>query len=88
MVHIMDVCKQKNIKLVMVTSPMFARCKETRTLAITDSLCKERGITYYSFLNNPAYEDGRLYSTSDHLNAAGAEMFSREIAHNLSKLTK
>lgn len=85
MVHIMDVCKQKNIALVVVTSPMFVRCKETITLAITDSLCRERGIAYYSFLNNPAYEDGRLYNTSDHLNAAGAEMFSREIAHKLKK---
>lgn len=83
MVHIMDVCKQKNIALVMVTSPMFAHCKKTRTLAITDSLCKERGIAYYSFLNNPAYEDGKLYSTSDHLNATGAKKFSRDIAHLL-----
>jgi len=83
MEHIIKVCRQKGIKLVMVTSPMFARCAETRTLAITDSLCRTNGIAYYSFLNLPKYEKGKLYSTSDHLNAKGAEIFSRDIAHRL-----
>lgn len=83
MVHIIDVCRKKGIRLTMVTSPMFAHCKETKTLSLTDSLCKKYKIKYYSFLNHPTYEDSKLYHTPDHLNATGAEIFSKHIAHLL-----
>lgn len=83
MVHIIHVCREKGIKLTMVTSPMFARCRTTQTLLLTDSLCNTYHIRYYSFLNEPAYEDNKLYHTSDHLNDKGAEIFSKHIAHLL-----
>lgn len=83
MIHIINKCQEKGIKLTMVTSPMFAHCQITRTLSLTDSLCQKHNIKYYSFLNNPAYEESKLYHTPDHLNETGAEIFSKHIAHIL-----
>lgn len=83
MVHIIKVCQEKGIKLTMVTSPMFAHCNMTKTLLLTDSLCNKYNIKYHSFLNSPTYENNELFHTTDHLNATGAEIFSRQIAHIL-----
>ena len=83
MVHIIEVCKTKQIMLTMVTSPMYADVVETKSLAITDSLCKRNNIPYYSFLNQTAYDNQKLFHTTDHLNSTGADRFSREIAHLL-----
>lgn len=88
MEHIIEICQQKGIQLVMITSPMFAHCEQTKTLAITDSLCKANGIEYISFLNSPEYENGKLFQTSDHLNAQGAEIFSKDVAHRIKNLFK
>lgn len=83
MVHIIDVCKAKRIVLTMVTSPMYADVAETKSLAITDSLCKRNNVPYYSFLNQAAYDDRKWFHTMDHLNAIGADKFSREIVYLL-----
>lgn len=79
--HIIEVCQAKDIKLVMVTSPMYAHAARTATLQRTEELCREYGIQYRSFLNSTGYQDNALFHTSDHLNATGADKFSREIAH-------
>ena len=83
MEHIIEVCKTKQIMLIMVTSPMYADVVETKSLVITDSLCKRNNIPYYSFLNQAAYDNQKLFHTTDHLNSTGADKFSREIAHLL-----
>ena len=83
MEYIIEVCKTKQIMLTMVTSPMYADVVETKSLVITDSLCKRNNIPYYSFLNQAVYDNQKLFHTIDHLNSTGADKFSREIAHLL-----
>lgn len=85
MEHIIEVCKAKQIVLTMVTSPMYADVVETKSLVITDSLCKQNNIPYYSFLNRTDYDNKQLFHTIDHLNAMGADKFSSEIAHLLKE---
>ena len=69
--------------LTMVTSPMYADVVETKSLVITDSLCKRNNIPYYSFLNQAVYDNQKLFDTIDQLNSTGADKFSREIAQLL-----
>ena len=83
MEYIIEVCKTKQIMLTMVTSPMYADVVETKSLVITDSLCKRNNIPYYSFLNQAVYDNQKLFHTIDHLNSTGADKFSREIAQLL-----
>lgn len=69
--------------LTMVTLPMYADMVEIKSLAIIDSLYKRNNIPYYSFLNQAAYDNQKLFHTTDHLNSTGADKFSSEIAHLL-----
>lgn len=60
MEYIIEVCKTKQIMLTMVTSPMYADVVETKSLVITDSLCKRNNIPYYSFLNQAVYDNPQI----------------------------
>lgn len=84
--HIIEVCQTKGIKLAMVTSPMYAHAAHTVTLQRTENLCKKYYIPYISFLNDSAYQDNKLFHTTDHLNAIGADKFSSEVAHWLKAI--
>lgn len=85
MIHIVNTCKDNHIRLVMVTSPFYGKFTSSKTLQITDSICKACDIPYCSFLNHPAFKDASLYATGDHLNEKGANLFSAMLAHWLRK---
>lgn len=76
MVHIVKTCKEHHIKLMMVTSPYYGKFTSSRTLEVTDSICRAYQIPYQSFLNCEAFHDGSLFSTGDHLNEQGANVFT------------
>lgn len=86
MMHITDVCRDNSICLVMVTSPYYGHFTSSKTLEVTDSICREYGIPYYSYLNDSVFKDRGLFFTADHLNEQGANIFSSKIAHQLSKI--
>ena len=83
MEHIIKQCNKHKIQLIMVTSPFYADYSQTRTIEITDSICKNNQIPYISFLNHPLFKNPSLYHTADHLNKTGAKLFSKIIAGNL-----
>ena len=80
MMHIVESCKRHGIQLVMVTSPYYGHFTSSRTLDVTDSICKANSIPYISFLNREEFKDAALFSTEDHLNESGANLFSSEVA--------
>lgn len=86
--HIVNVCKDNGIQLVMLTSPYYGRFISSKTLEVTDSICEAFGIPYYSYLNQKMFEDPTLFSTGDHLNEKGANIFSSMMAHELKKILK
>lgn len=77
---IIETCKAKNIKLLMVSSPMYAHAVHTATLQQTEDICQEFGISYISFLNMEEYQNNALFHTINHLNSTGAHQFSQEVA--------
>lgn len=80
MYEIIELCKEKGIELFMITSPYYIHFTYSETLNRVQAICAERHIPYVSYLNNPEYSDGKLYQTADHLNAEGADIFSRSVA--------
>lgn len=80
MEHIVEVCRRHGIRLMMVTSPLYGHFTLSRSLEVTESICRKNGIAYKSFLNNPAFVDASLFATGDHLNEIGADKFSKMVA--------
>lgn len=86
MLHIIDACRKKHIKLVMATSPFYAQYAPAPTIQATDSICKANGVAYRSWLNALDFNRAELYHTQDHLNGRGAEMYSKQVASWLKSL--
>ena len=80
MLHIVKTCKNHAIRLVMITSPYYGKFTTSKTLEITDSICKAYQIPYMSFLNDPLFNNVKLFSTGDHLNEQGADIFTSKVA--------
>ena len=81
---IIKLCKDKNIKLTIVTSPFYADYKkQTSTTLFVKQICEEEGIEYFNFLNDRDFNDISIFHTVDHLNAIGADRFTKKIAEKL-----
>lgn len=84
--NIIKLCKDKNIKLTVVTSPFYADYKkQTSTTLLVKEICEKEGIEYLNFLNNRDFDDISLYHTVDHLNADGANKFTKKLIEQLIK---
>lgn len=84
--RIIKLCKDKDIKLTVVTSPFYADYKrQTSTTLLVKEICNEQGIEYFNFLNDKDFEDIKLYHTVDHLNSDGADKFTKKVAELLNK---
>lgn len=78
--RIIKLCKDKGIKLTVVTSPFYADYKkQTSTTLLVKEICNEEGIEYFNFLNDKDFEDIKLYHTADHLNSDGADKFTNKL---------
>jgi hypothetical protein len=83
---IISTCKQKNIDLIFVYSPIWSIIQDSYYNAIISNLCYENGIVYMDmsndsiFINNPDY-----FSTIDHLNNEGAKVFSNMLIDKICR---
>lgn len=82
--RIIKLCKDKEIKLTIITSPFYADYKkQTSTTLLVKQICDEEGIRYFNFLNDKDFDDINLYHSVDHLNANGSNKFTRKLAKRL-----
>jgi hypothetical protein len=82
---IISICKQKDIELVFVTSPIFYRIKHNHN-QLLDSIIIGAHLKYYYFLNNDQFlKNPYLFQDFSHLNNEGAMCFSRMLAAQLKK---
>lgn len=80
--HIIAICKEKNIRLVLVLSPMYHRLTESITnepqlVAELKAICGKNGLACFDYSLIPMCYDKRYFSDEDHLNRDGALVFSR-----------
>lgn len=83
----LDLCREKGIQVVVTYSPSY-HIESSDELAEMTRLCRERAvpvIDYYAY--RPISDNGQLFYDATHLNAEGADRFSRLAARRLVSLT-
>ncbi|HPS63532.1 MAG TPA: hypothetical protein PLK82_10755 [Bacteroidales bacterium] len=85
---IVRICRIKNIRLVLVRSPVFCYCLDDAGNLLISKICSENHIEYLNLspptgpLSNPG-----LFADANHLNDRGAHAFSKIVAHQLVQHT-
>ena len=77
--------KTENVNLFFVMSPMWYT-QDTLVLAPIKAICKKRNICLIDFSNNPKYvHNNEYFKDGTHLNARGADEFTRDLIQELRK---
>lgn len=87
--HILDVCKQKNIKIYVVISPIYIKfTDDTSSMRVLKEELQSRQVPLISYINVQDYMDPQLFFDSLHLNGHGAAKFSANIADLIAEIEK
>jgi len=82
-------CRQSNIKLIVCISPAYAKVIFDKTIAMTETTCRQNSIDYVNYLNNQLLTLPRdVYNDEYHLNTIGADKFTTDFAKRLLSLIK
>ena len=77
--------KTKDVDLIFVVSPTWSG-HDTLVLDTVRQICKKRNIPLWDYSNSPKYKHHNEYFLDgSHLNARGADEFTRDIIHELRK---
>jgi hypothetical protein len=77
--------KTKDINVVFVMSPWWTNI-DTLVLGPIKDICTKRNIELIDFSNNPKYiHHNEFFKDGAHLNARGADEFTRDLIHELKK---
>ena len=85
---LLRLCRERGIDVILVFSPEYAAVRPLQLnraaiVAEISALSTAAGAPLWDFSDSPLCDDRRLFYNSQHLNAAGAEAFSRELARRL-----
>lgn len=85
---LLQLCRDNGIDLLLVFSPEYAAVRPLQLnrasiLAEMSALAASAHVPLWDFSDSAICSDRRLFYNSQHLNAAGAEAFSRELARRL-----
>ena len=86
---IINICQQKNVRLVIVNSPIYHQDAEfiKNTLPVTSQIqdiFKSEKITYFDFSNDSLFNQNMSwFGDQQHLNGIGANIFSQKIVKYL-----
>lgn len=89
--NIIQICKDRNITLFIINSPVFHRVNEIlnpdpEITKITLDIIHRNNVNYLDFSNDPAFAGHiELFADKAHLNETGAKMFSHMLVTRLSK---
>jgi len=82
--YITKTCKSKNIKLVFIQSPFYARGKTNASTQLIAEIANNNGSIFFNYLNDPIFiKHPGYFKDINHLNNDGAIYFSTIIAHSL-----
>jgi hypothetical protein len=79
-----DICRTNRIKLVLVYSPVYRAMREleanrAEVFAEFERVAHEKGAELWDFSDSPLCSSKENFYNSQHLNATGAEEFTREL---------
>ena len=79
--------ESRGIKVIMVVSPCW-NGMDTALLAPVKDMCRKHNIPFLDYSNNPKYLHNNAYfADGAHLNARGADEFTRDIAERINPMT-
>ena len=74
---IISTCKQMNINLILVYSPIRRVDRSINFNAIISELCFKNDISYFDMSNNPTFiNNPQYFADKTHLNIEGAKVFT------------
>jgi len=84
--NIVSVCKIKNIRLLIVCSPIFNNSKESPSYRIIKEIVKNEHMHYLNFSNDSIFDNHPEYFQDNlHLNDDGAKVYSKIISNDIYK---
>lgn len=91
--NIISLCRSKNIKLILVISPLYHRLSEAilnenEIIQNLESIAKKENCVFMNLVHLPITFEKNRFSDLDHLNRLGALEFSRIFAHDLTQYIK
>jgi len=87
--ELLELCRTNGIEPILVYSPDYAQARDfflsrEETLRIFGAVASRCGVRFWDFSNDPVSGDKSYFYNSQHLNALGAEAFSKSLARRLS----
>lgn len=77
--------KRHNSQVILVASPVWYG-KEDMQFDALRRICKEHNVQFFNYSNNPKYlKNNRFFKDGSHLNARGADEFTRDLIKDLLK---
>lgn len=78
--------ESKDTKVIFVVSPCWDGM-DTTSLALVKTICQQQAIPFIDYSNNPKYfHHNEYFKDGTHLNARGADEFTRDIIQELKKI--
>lgn len=87
---IISTCKNEGIRLFVVFSPAYLEnIGNNYSVSIARKIASEQGVPFLDFSGaEPFTSDKKLFSDNVHLNARGADIFSRQVADSIANRLK
>ena len=80
--NLMAELKEKNVKVLLVISPMAYKCSDPITTGMCALICKKySNARFMNFTNKPYWFYDKYFHDGFHLNGFGARVFSAEVAN-------
>ena len=84
---IIQYCNTKNISLVFIQSPLYAKVSNTLSTEYFKKLAKELNVNFWNFINDPEFlKKPELFQDMYHLNNQGAMYFTSLLIQKLNDL--
>ncbi len=82
LVGIITLCKQKNVKVVLVMSPVLKRYSDDKVYQLVDSIALSHHISLFDFTGDDRFKSFK-YFADNHMNKTGSTYFSSILAQKL-----
>jgi hypothetical protein len=76
---------RRNIKLILVQSPMYIMVDQEASLTFIDSLIALNGVTFWNYVNDTIFLKPQYFRDISHLNDIGAHLFTNAVASRIKQ---
>jgi len=78
-----DDCNRRDIKLILVQSPMYIEVDQEASIRVIDSISARRGVPFWNYVNDTVFLKTKYFRDESHLNDMGAHEFTKVIASRI-----